>query len=252
MDKQSFLAAFPDEDSYRLAKLYEFLERMKDAGWFDHTDEFLTPNIWTRVIRMKDYRNFVLFPSESMERRLICSTDEVGDSIALIRMEPSAFDKPPVHRDYLGAIMALGLSRDRIGDVFIRDDIGYAVVLRENADFLANSLVSAGRCTIRTTWATLRKSDTLISPEMEEKTGIVASLRLDGVVAMLAGTSRTKALESISRGQVLLNYSEEKEKSCEVREGDTITIRGKGKFKLGLISGETQKGNLRITYFRFV
>ncbi|MBP1918586.1 YlmH/Sll1252 family protein [Youngiibacter multivorans] len=252
MDKQSFLAAFPDEDTYRLAKLYEFLERMKDAGWFDHTDEFLTPNIWTKVIGMKDYRNFVLHPSDSMERRLICSTDEVGDTLALIRMEPSSFDKPPVHRDYLGAIMALGLSRDRIGDVFIRDDIGYAVVLKENADFLANSLVSAGRCAIRTTWTPLRNSDTLVSPKMEERTGIVASLRLDGVVAMLAGTSRTKALESISRGQVLLNYSEEKEKSCEVKEGDTITIRGKGKFKMGLISGETQKGNLRITYFRFV
>lgn len=251
MDKQSFIAAFPDEDNYRLAKLHEFLERMNDAGWFDHTDEFLTPNIWTRVMKMKDYRNFYLYP-ETMERRLICSTDEVGDSVAMLKMEPQGFDKLPVHRDYLGAIMALGLSRDRIGDVFIRDDIGYAVVLRENAEFLAGSLISAGRCNIRTSWAPLLKSDVLVSPVMEEKTGIVASLRLDGVVAMLSGTSRTKALESISRGQVLLNYTEEKEKSCEVREGDTITIRGKGKFKMGLISGETQKGNLRITYFRFV
>ncbi len=252
MDKQSFLAAFPDEDNYRLAKLHEFLERMKDAGWFDHTDEFLTPNIWSKVIRMKDYRNFVLHPSDSMERRLICSTGEVGDCIALIRMEPSAFDKTPLHRDYLGAIMALGLSRDRLGDVFVSDGTGYAVVLRENADFLAESLISAGRCAIRTTWEPLGDSQMLVSPEMEENTGIVASLRLDGVVAMLAGTSRTKALEYISRGQVLLNYSEEKEKSSEVREGDTITIRGRGKFKMGLISGETQKGNLRIKYFRFV
>ncbi|ETA82061.1 YlmH/Sll1252 family protein [Youngiibacter fragilis] len=252
MDRQSFLAAFPDEDNYRLAKLHEFLERMRDAGWFDHTDEFLTPNIWTRVIRMKDYRSFVLHPSENMERRLICSTDEVGDCLALIRMEPSAFDKPPEHRDYLGAIMALGISRDRIGDVFVQDGIGYAVVLRDNADFLSKGLISAGRCAISSTWEPLLSADSLISPKMEEKSGIVASLRLDGVVAMLLGTSRSKALEFISRGQVLLNYSEEKGKACEIREGDTITIRGKGKFKMGLISGETQKGNLRIKYFRFV
>lgn len=59
-------------------------------------------------------------------------------------------------------------------------------------------------------------------------------------------------MELVERGMVLLNYQECKEKSKEVKPQDTLTIRRKGKFKVGEVLKETQKGNLRMEFYKFL
>jgi RNA-binding protein YlmH len=90
-----------------------------------------------------------------------------------------------------------------------------------------------------------------LKPNLVKREAVIASLRLDVVVAELARTSRSKSLEMIQKGLVLLNYNETRDKAKEIREGDTITVRRKGKFKIGEIIGTTQKGNLRVIFYKF-
>ena len=85
-----------------------------------------------------------------------------------------------------------------------------------------------------------------------EISSIVTSLRLDNIVSVLAKTSRNKANEIIEQERVFLNYKLETKSSRQVKVGDTITIRGKGRFNFKEISGNTKKGRFIIKIDKFV
>lgn len=79
----------------------------------------------------------------------------------------------------------------------------------------------------------------------------VSSMRLDNIVSELAKTSRSKATTIISEQRVFINYICETKCTKLVKEKDCITIRGKGRFKIDEIIGNTKKGkfNIKIEYF---
>ena len=78
------------------------------------------------------------------------------------------------------------------------------------------------------------------------------SKRLDSIVSTITNLSRTKVIEPIEKGQVLVDYVEEKDKSKLLEIGSLITIRGFGKYKLFLDKGETKKGKERILIKRYI
>ena len=85
-----------------------------------------------------------------------------------------------------------------------------------------------------------------------EYTEIVASLRLDNIVASLARTSRAKAVTYLEQERVLLNFKTETKSSKQVKVGDIITIRGKGRFEFKEISGNTKKGRYIIKIDKYL
>ena len=91
-----------------------------------------------------------------------------------------------------------------------------------------------------------------ISLDKIELTEIIASLRLDNIVSSLARTSRNKAVEYLEQERVLLNFKTETKSSKQVKVGDIITIRGKGRFEFKEISGNTKKGRFIIKVDKFV
>ena len=86
----------------------------------------------------------------------------------------------------------------------------------------------------------------------EEIRIVVASLRLDAIVAELAKCSRNVANEIIENQRVFINYENESRSSKLLSEGDVIVIRGKGKFIVKLINGETRKGKLSVTIEHYI
>ena len=251
MDKSGFIKTFSEEDSYRMAKLFESLERAKSFNFFYHTDEFYTPGVWNKILKMKEYKDIHVMGEDFFERRIFASDISGENPLAIIEIENLDTQTELEHRDYLGAIMSLGILREKFGDIFLKDEKAYLVIFMDMADYIINNLNQIGKCSVRLTLHDYEDKVLFLKPNLVKREAVIASLRLDVVVAELARTSRTKSLEMIQRGLVLLNYNETRDKAKEIKEGDTITVRKKGKFKVGEIIGTTQKGNLRIAFYKF-
>lgn len=156
-------------------------------------------------------------------------------------------DKPS-HRDFLGAVLALGIKRELVGDILVAED--YAVVFcHENAEELVLHTDRIGRVGV-----TAEKGVTkpLPQPEVQIIDTTVSSLRLDCIVSAAAKTSRDKSASLIKSGMVNADFSPCTDTSAQVRENTVISIRGSGRYRLSEIAGETRKGRIRVIIHKYV
>lgn len=252
MRKADFIKAFPGEDAYRMAKLFEQLDRAKSFDHFFCTDMFLTPNVWGPITAMGDFQGFVALGEDHFERRVLARhVPEHAHPLTVVEIVNRYPERTLTHRDYLGALMGLGLEREKFGDLFLSGDKALLVTFPAVAEWVESMLHQVGSASVSVVLRDYRTARGELQPAWTKMRGVVASMRLDTVTAELGGTSRSKALEWIQEGRVLHNYNETRDKAKEIKAGDTLTIRGKGKFKIGPVEGTTQKGNLRLTYHRF-
>lgn len=151
----------------------------------------------------------------------------------------------PGHRDYLGALLGLGVRREWIGDVLVFDNMAYVLCLPSVEEHL-RTLEKVGRCGVKT--ASVALGD-VPAPERRTKTVTftVKSLRLDAAIAGLFGLSRTAAAERIRAGLASLNYSECLRTDAPVQVGDILSLRGAGKGAITDVGGISRKGRQFIT-----
>lgn len=155
------------------------------------------------------------------------------------------------HRDFLGAILGTGIVREKVGDIIVLGERGAQVVVTEEmVDFLETALVQ-----VRSVSVTTRKielSDLKIRPpKKKEMTTVEASLRLDAVASFGFGISRSKMADAVSNGDVRINWKEVTQPSRNIKGGDLISFRGKGRLEIGEIQ-ITKKERYRINLTRFV
>ena len=155
------------------------------------------------------------------------------------------------HRDFLGSLMALGLTREKIGDILVESGGCQVLVDPLSLDFLTQSWDSAGRERLTVTPLPLEE---LTVPEaaVKEVRDTVSSLRLDNVLASGFGLSRGKAAEAVEKGAVQVNYTVCQKPDKPVSAGDVITCRGLGKCVLDAVGSPTKKGRLPVTIRRFI
>ena len=155
------------------------------------------------------------------------------------------------HRDFLGSLMGLGLTRESVGDILVGRESADVLVGESVADFLASSWDSAGRVKLHVAPIAL---DEVQVPEVKTKElkDTVSSLRLDSVVAVGFSTSRGKASEAISAGRVQVNWTDCSKSDKLCAEGDTISLRGLGKCVLESVGNQTKKGRIFITVKRYL
>lgn len=154
------------------------------------------------------------------------------------------------HRDFLGALMALGIQRETVGDILVEPGRAMIFVREQLADYLKEHMRKVGSVGVRI------ELDEM--PEMhyerrfESLQGVLASERLDCIVAFLGRLSRDKAAALIKSGQVQVNHMEVHVLSEKLMQGDVISIRKKGKYILDEIGTKTAKGRLRMTFRRYL
>lgn len=180
-------------------------------------------------------------------------TNNVAYPIALVQVDHkrNAFAKELTHRDYLGALMSLGIKRETIGDILVNTEFAQIIVLSEFTEYLENDLTQIGRVTVE---AKTVKLSQLVTPTLktEEKIATVASLRLDAVVAEGFNLSRSEASGYIVAGKVYLQFEECSNVSKQVNEGNTISLKGTGRIVLEKINGLSRKNRIFITLKKFV
>lgn len=155
------------------------------------------------------------------------------------------------HRDILGSLMGLGITREKVGDLLVGEESCDLIVADSVGEFLLRDWTQAGRASLKVSAV---GSEDLNVPEVrcEEVRDTVQSLRLDAVAATGFQMSRGKAAGLIESGHVELNWQECVKPDRLLAEGDTVSARGIGKFKLAQVGGMTRKGRTGIVLKRYV
>jgi RNA-binding protein YlmH len=172
------------------------------------------------------------------------------DPLALLRITQSG-QRALSHRDYLGALMGLGIKREIIGDILVRENGADIVIIREMGDFLLYNYEKAGRTSLK---AEIVSIGEIIVPEnrFEEKRDTVASLRLDNLVASAFSLSRGRAAEAVEGGMVFVNGLQIDKADRQIKEGDKLVLRGKGKVLLKAVGGVTKKDRISIVLHKYI
>ena len=147
------------------------------------------------------------------------------------------------HRDYLGAILNLGIERETVGDIAITEDATYIFALSRIADFIISNLTR-----VRHTDLTLSLSEppTEALFRTEERRVQVSSERLDAVIARVYSLSREDAQGLFVKRLVFADGREIQSPSYSPKENEIISVRGHGRFLyLGQV-GTTRKGRLNV------
>lgn len=148
------------------------------------------------------------------------------------------------HRDFLGSFMALGIERDVIGDILVGQGRCIAFIRREMEAYFLQNLRKIGRVGVR--MVSGMEGELPYQREFETLPGVVASPRLDCLVAFLCRTSREKAAGLITAGMVMRNHKEVLSVSEQLKEGDSLSVRKHGKFIIDRLGPLTGKGRLSV------
>ncbi|WP_251422676.1 RNA-binding protein [Veillonella agrestimuris] len=155
------------------------------------------------------------------------------------------------HRDVLGSLLGLGMERTKFGDIIMVQ--GDAQVLVDNtiADFIVQNFTKIAMVTVS---AEIISLDDIAPKEekIKEVRTTVASLRLDAVASSGFSVSRTKLVSAINAGLLQVNWQPAKGPSQEVKEGDVISMRGRGRMKVEAITGTSRKGRIGVYLKRFM
>lgn len=193
---------------------------------------------------------------DAAERRVLCiEPPDAWQEEPLAYLQCIAYgDKLPTHRDYLGAILGLGLERSCVGDLLAdpeREDTFYAVILADKQVFINAELTGAGHCTVHTACIDALPARLAESRERTLQEATVPSLRADAVLAAMLHTSRTRAAEYIAAGRVEINHLPLKAAHETAYAADIFTVRGVGRFKLAAIGGKSRKDRLFISFYQY-
>ena len=145
------------------------------------------------------------------------------------------------HRDILGALMALGIERETIGDIAVDEAAAAFVCLPELGGYIIENFTKAGRVGLEVYMIGLDELPAR-EEELTIKTDTVASLRLDAVLCSAFGMSRAKAAELIAAGRASLNHQVCLRTDKEVCRDSLFSVRGLGRAKLLEVGGLSRKG----------
>ena len=160
------------------------------------------------------------------------------------------FAESLTHRDYLGAVLNLGIERSKIGDIIVMEQCAYLFVHESLADFICSDLTR-----IRHTSVMVTKKDAedfSYTPKYEDITGTVASVRLDSLLSLAFSSSRSKLVALIEGGKVFTNGKLMTTNSYQVKEGDIISVRQMGRFKYNGILSQTKKGRYYVSLYKYI
>lgn len=176
---------------------------------------------------------------------------EEDNPLCLLKVEKDKFSKALTHRDYLGALMGLGIKRDVIGDIRVNDSGCEIACIKTMADYIKENLTKAGRGTLNIEITDFSHAQRTENEAGEEICFTVSSPRLDSIVKNAFGVSRDSACEAIDRGLVFVNDLQAAKPDKKIQDGDKIVLRHKGRFIVSSSGDMSKKGRYIIRGRKF-
>jgi len=172
--------------------------------------------------------------------------------ISCIRITPSGlkYSENLTHRDCLGALMHLGITRAKLGDIFIKDKVIYVFCTDSIAEFICKELFQIKHTQVHC--EIIVPEEEALTPSFQQISGTVASLRLDAFIALAFQTSRSSMTEYIDGGKTYINGKLSIKQGEQLEEGDVVSVRGKGRFLVDRIKNQTKKGRIAVEIKKYI
>jgi photosystem II S4 domain protein len=156
---------------------------------------------------------------------------------------------PASHRDFLGSILGTGIVREKVGDILVLGERGaQAIVVPDLVEFFQQSMTQVRTVPVKVTPIPFTELQ-VREPRKKELTTVEASLRLDAIASAGFGMSRSKMVDLINKGEVRVNWKDISQPSHQLKDGDLVAIRGKGRLFVGDIA-ITKKDRYRVLLTR--
>ena len=157
----------------------------------------------------------------------------------------------PSHRDFLGALMGVGVSRDSVGDICVGKGSCDFFVTAQIAPFILQNFTGAGRTRLHLEPIPLSQVQ-ITEPETKQIKDTLASLRLDSVISAGFRVGRSQAAQYVTSGRAAIDGLPCEKPDKAVEEGSKISVRGLGKIRLTTVNGQTKKGRISVVIDRYV
>jgi len=236
-------------------RLYDLAKKSYNSSCFTFTD-FLTPaevSDFYGIANDEIFKGYTVFGGfDNAERVMIRfgNADEFGYEvdfpINILKVEPliKKFSDDLNHRDFLGAIMNLGIARETIGDIILKNNTAYVMVSEKMTAYIIENLSRIRHTSVRVIQDNEADIDGTL--ELVEKRIIASSCRIDGVLSKLLNVSRTESIEIFREKRVFVNSRLCENNSYQLKNGDVVSVRGYGKFIFDEVGGITRSGRYNI------
>ncbi len=230
----------------------ELYNRAFDKGFPCYTD-FLDLN--SQSILESSYLPCVKFGGYPNAERVIAGFGENIKNedfpVSIIEIAPvsAKFAENLTHRDFLGGLMSLGIKRELLGDIIVKDNKGYLFCLDRIKDYIIQNLSRLKHTTVSVKEIPSLPDGSVNEGEMTNIT--VASLRVDAIISTAYKLSRSESTKLFSLKKVFVNSRCINNGSYSVKENDIVSVRGFGRIKYISTLRTTKKERLVISIIRF-
>ena len=192
------------------------------------------------------------------ERKLVCffscNFEDINEAdfmdLLHISNKNPKFSQSLSHRDYLGAIMNIGIERHTIGDICVIGHEAYVYVLKNASNIILDNLTDVKRNKVSVSKTDFKAID--FSSNIEEKIINIASNRLDSVLSSVYNISRAKANLLIDADKVFINSKLINTHSHVLKPEDIVSVRGLGRFIYSDIEKISKKGRLVVKIRQYI
>lgn len=270
MEKKEFLIKYPKpEDKILIAKVLDKIQFVKTKNEVQTTDflDGYQQKLVQKVVETFQVKNAYLEGGyEEAERKMLLLLPEkleniyqnqkqkmLNQQLSVLSINlPNDLFRKYQHRDYLGAVIKIGMKREKVGDILVRENGADLIVKKEIASYLQNDLSELTRFHKAELVEKTIENLQLVENKKEVICILISQLRLDCIISELLHISRNKATEIINQERAFINYELKTKVASSIKENDILTIRGKGKYHIGKIIGESSKGKIRLEVEKYI
>lgn len=157
-----------------------------------------------------------------------------------------------LHKDYMGAIYSLGVKREYIGDIILKDDVAYFFCLNCIKDYFLLNLTSVGKYSVITAQVNIfSKEVDELALNLVKKEYIVPSYRIDAILSEVYNLSRSETKDKILNGDLYINDKNIFYPNTMVNENDIVSFKRCGKIKIGNEIRKTRNSNIVLCIYKY-
>ncbi|GLJ17159.1 hypothetical protein SUGI_0297110 [Cryptomeria japonica] len=254
--------AFKGTDKNDVIEIKRLLEQARKAVTtreIFHSD-FLTPPVVEDVVLALKKLSIIEvvvqggYPEAERCRLSVGHTDFISSepcAVAALSISGNFTFDPASHGDFLGAVLTTGIKREKVGDILLQDMKGaQVIVVPELVDYLVSTVTQVRNVPVSCLPIPLLALE-VQPPRTKVLKSVEASLRVDAIASAGFRISRNKIASLISGGDVRVNWNEISKNGTTLKTGDIISIKGKGRVKLGEIKS-TRKGKFAVELIQYL
>ena len=261
MDRQALLKSVPEgEERLLFARALDqavFAIRRKQPAFTDFMDRAKCARFQERLQGIRGLCMMCFGGGEDCERQQMgfsiepLTAEDFPITIIKIRRKNKKFGQADLsHRDYLGSLLGLGIDRGKVGDILVAQDAAVCFVAEELAPYITAVLEQVSKTAVVA--EETEQPEDIPMRQTEERRLTVASLRLDAVMSEAFRLARGKTQALIAAEKAQVNWNIVTNTSHLLKEGDLVSLRGFGRFRIKRIGGKTKKDRIGLEIESYV